>query len=82
MSFDILPSQLLELYWRVSYQDIRYKIKIVISEKLAGHTQNFENLIVAIDRVFNGSEESSSEPKAKPAQTWEQAQAAALAVFS
>lgn len=79
----MLPSQLVELYWSITYEDIRFKIKTKISERMADFTQHYENLGSVVSQMFGGGDDSpsSNTTKAKPVQTWQEAQLAAAAVF-
>lgn len=81
-SFNILPSQLIALYWSVTYEDIRFTIKVKISERMADFTQQYESLGSIVSKIFSDETESPSKPKSKPIETWEEAQLAAAAVFS
>ncbi len=76
-----MPSQKLRLIWSVTYEDIRYKMKMKISERMADFSQHFENFGIIVSRALGGAEDKPK-PKAKPTQNWQQAQLACAELFS
>lgn len=82
-SFDVVPSQVLHVYWAFSYADLRYKLRIKSGEFMIGHHQQFEALVKVINQALGGGSGKSSPPpkKAFEPQTADQMQAAFNAVF-
>lgn len=77
----MLPSEVVCRYWAVTYEDLRYKIKIKISQEMAALTQHYESFGLVVSQVLGGESEETK-PKVKPTENWAEAELAARALFS
>lgn len=75
-----MPSGFNALAWEVTLSDIRFKLKVVHSQKEAELLQHYEILTKVVSQVFGGSE-SASKPQAKPTETFEEAVSQIAAIF-
>lgn len=80
-SFDVVPSQVLRVYWAFTYADLRYKLRIKSGEFMIGHHQQFEALVKVINQALGGSGKSSPAKTAFEPQTAAQFDAAFSSVF-
>jgi hypothetical protein len=82
-SFDVVPSQVLRIYWTFTYADLRYKLRIKSGEFMIGHHQQFEALVKVINQALGGGKGNGT-PTPKRAfepQTAAQMDAAFASVF-
>lgn len=56
-----MPSQLDDLYARVSYRDLKTKIRLRAGEKTADTLQAYETLTIVVARALGGGEPTESE---------------------
>lgn len=50
------PSQIDEVYWSYTFEDLNFLVGLKVQEKMVDALQDFSNLRKAIDEALNGSE--------------------------
>ena len=76
LAFDTLPSQLHSLFWKISFNDLRFQQKQYYGKQVVYYTQHLEVLGYVVSRALGGSED-----KPKPTQNVAEAQAQLGAIF-
>jgi len=61
----VVPSELYELYARVSYYDLKTRIQLRTEEKLADTMQTYETLCMVVSAALGGKRDAP--PQADPA---------------
>lgn len=65
VAFETVPSRLRRLYWQYSLADIRMKLRLYLSERVAMIYQDHQVMGVLLNQAF-GSEDTHSDSKAAP----------------
>jgi hypothetical protein len=68
-AFGLVPSELDDLFERVSYRDLKTKIRLRAEEKTADTMQAFETLAIVVSKALGGGDKDSVENAAPAPQT-------------
>jgi hypothetical protein len=80
-AFNVVPSELVKVYWRYSFNDMKYKLRVSAGEAMANHAQFFETLAKVVSNALGGGSKSGTPKGVKPVQTADQALQQFAAVF-
>lgn len=63
-AFNLVPSQLSDFLWTVTYRDIRTKVKLRFGEKYLDSITQFQAISLVLAQAFGGTNNSgASQPK-------------------
>lgn len=65
-ALNIVPSQLRDLYYTVSYTDLKTAISLKTEEKLVDTMQMFESLAIIVSRALSGGPSAGADPSKAP----------------
>lgn len=76
-----MPSELDDLYARVSYRDLKTKIRLRVEEKSADVMQAYETLAIVVSKALGGGKSSSDAPAGPAPKTAAELEAALAKAF-
>lgn len=60
MVFDCVPSDIKQVYWKFTLNDLRVKMRLYLGEKQAGIVQNYQSLSLVVSQAMGGKSKSSA----------------------
>lgn len=60
-AFDTLPSRLDELYWTITFEDLRTKLRLKFGYEQHRVIQDFQTLAIIVGKVFGGSKDTKGQ---------------------
>lgn len=76
--FDCLPSEVREVYWKCTLNDLKVKLRLYLGEKQASIVQDFQTLAKIVSEAFGSGKKDE---KVEVPQTEAQMKAAFNSVF-
>jgi len=64
--FDSVPSELSQIYWRYTLNDIKVKLRLYVGHTQASIVQDFQTMAIIVSQAFGGGKKKEVyEPKTK-----------------
>lgn len=79
LAFDEVPSNLLKVYWKVTREDIKVKLRLYLGQRHALILQDYQSMALVASNALGGGSKVQDEEDAP--QTWAEAQMAFQSVF-
>jgi hypothetical protein len=75
-AFDTLPSRLCELYWSITWDDLRTQVRLKLGNEQAKSNQGVVSLIFVASKIFGGKPGPNGGAAARPVKNAREAQMA------
>lgn len=78
IAFDCLPSDIEQVYWKYTENDINLRLRLYLAERQATFVQDFQNIAIIAGKMFGSSTKGSAK---NPDTVVPQTEAEAIAAF-
>ena len=61
--FDSIPSDLDQIYWRCTLNDIKVKLRLYLGSRQASFYQDFQTIAMIVSQAFGGKKKDVAKPQ-------------------